>query len=73
MALFDDNKDIKDKGCNISKRIEKNIKKKNFPKSKGRGMTKNCKNNSLNQDKKKNSKDLDKKSNEDKYMDLDTK
>ena len=73
MALFDNNKDNKDKGCNISKRIEKDIKKKNFPKSKGRGMTKNSKNISNNQVKKKNSKVLDKGSNDDKYMDLDTK
>ena len=73
MALFDNNKDNKEKGCNISKRIEKDIKKKNNQKSKGRGMTKNTKNISNNQVKKKNSKDLDIKTNDDKYMDLDTK
>ena len=44
MALFDNNKDNKDNGCNISKRIEKDIKKKNNTKNKGRGMTKNTKN-----------------------------
>ena len=73
MALFDSDKNNKDKGCNISKRFEKDIKKKNNPKSKGRGQTNNIKNNFNNQVKKKTSKDLDTKTNDDKYMDLDDK
>ena len=43
MALFDDNKDNKEKGNNISKRIEKDIKKKKNYKNVGRGKTKNTK------------------------------
>ena len=73
MALFDSDKNNKDKGCNISKRFEKDIKKKNNPKNKGRGITKATKNSSNNQVKKKNIKDLDIKTNDDKYMDLDDK
>ena len=44
MALFDSDKNNKDKGCNISKRFEKDIKKKNNPKKKERGITKTTKN-----------------------------
>ena len=73
MALFDSGKNNKDKGCNISKRFEKDIKKKNNPKNKGRGITKATKNSSNNQVKKKNIKDLDIKTNNDKEMDLDDK
>ena len=73
MALFDSDKNNKDKGCNISKRFEKDIKKKNNPKNKGRGITKATKNSSNNQVKKKNIKDLDIKTNNDKEMDLDDK
>ncbi len=73
MALFDSGKNNKDKGCNISKRFEKDIKKKNNPKNKGRGITKATKNSSNNQVKKKNIKELDIKNNDDKDMDLDYK
>ena len=41
MALFENNKDSSEKGGNISKRIEKDIKKKKDHKIKERGMTKN--------------------------------
>jgi hypothetical protein len=45
MALFDNKNDNKEKGNNISKRIEKDINKKKGPKIKRRGMTKNSYNN----------------------------
>ena len=40
MALFDNDKDTKEKGNNIADRIEKDIKKRKNVKPKGRGTTK---------------------------------
>ena len=68
MALFDDNKDNKEKGNNISKRIEKDIKKKKNYKKAGRGKTKNTK---INHEKKETIKKDDEI--DDKKMDIDPK
>ena len=69
MALFDDNKDNKEKGNNIYKRIEKDIKKKKNYKNVGRGKTKNTKiNHEKNETIKKDDNEID-----DKKMDIDHK
>ena len=70
MALFDNKNDNKEKGNNISKRIEKDINKKKGPKYKRRGMTKNS---YIKHENKETDKNDDKDKNEDKYMDLDPK
>ena len=67
MALFDNNTE---KESNISKKIEKDIKKKKNAKIKGRGMTKKS---YINTEKKEKEKVDNSKLNEDKYMDLDQK
>ena len=67
MALFDNNTE---KEGNISKKIEKDIKKKKNAKIKGRGMTKKS---YINTEKKEKEKVDNSKLNEDKYMDLDQK
>ena len=69
MDLFDNKKENKEKGSNISKRIEKDIKKRKNSKIKGRGITKNLK---INKEKKEDNKN-DINNNEDNYMDLDQK
>ena len=69
MALFDDNKNNKEKGNNISKRIEKDIKKKKNYKKEGRGKTKNTK---INHEKKETIKKDDNEI-DDKKMDIDPK
>ena len=70
MALFDNNKDNKEKGTNISKRIEKDIKKKKLHKIKGRGMTRKS---YIKHDIKEDEKKEDNQVNVDKYMDLEEK
>ena len=70
MALFDNKNDNKEKGNNISKRIEKDINKKKGPKNKRRGMTKNS---YIKHENKETDKNDIKDKNEDKYMDLDPK
>ena len=72
MALFENNKDNSEKGANISKRIEKDIKKKKEHKIKGRGVTKNPYINNGNREKEKRKIDNND-YNKDKYMDLDQK
>ena len=67
MALFDNNTE---KEGNISKKIEKDIKKKKNAKITGRGMTKKS---YINTEKKEKEKVDNSKLNEDKYMDLDQK
>ena len=67
MALFDNNTE---KESNISKKIEKDIKKKKNAKIKGRGMTKKS---YINTEKKEKEKVDNSKLNEDKYMDLEQK
>ena len=69
MDLFDNKKENKEKGSNISKRNEKDIKKRKNSKIKGRGITKNLK---INKEKKEDNKN-DINNNEDNYMDLDQK
>ena len=69
MDLFDNKKENKEKGNNISKKIEKDIKKRKNSKIKGRGITKNLK---INKEKKEDNKN-DINNNEDNYMDLDQK
>ena len=69
MDLFDNKKENKEKGSNISKRIEKDIKKRKNSKIKGRGITKNLK---INKEKKEDNKN-EINNNEDNYMDLDQK
>ena len=70
MALFDNKNGNKEKGNNISKRIEKDINKKKGPKIKRRGMTRNS---YIKQENKETDQNNSKDKNEDKYMDIDTK
>ena len=72
MALFDNNKDTKEKGSNISQKIGKDISKKKSHKTKRRGMTKNSYIKNDNKEKKDCENDI-KISIEDKYMDIDQK
>ena len=69
MALFDNDKDTKERGNNIADRIEKDIKKRKNVKPKGRGMTKKTKFNKKNNEIIKSENIID----DDKYMDLDEK
>ena len=69
MDLFDNKKENKEKGSNITKNIGKDIKKKKEHKIKGRGITKNT---NINKEKKEDNKN-EINNNEDNYMDLDQK